>query len=307
MLTDGYRSNTITIMIESYISKLKDYYILGLVTVFSLSAIVLSQKVQAATANTFQVTTYNTLAPTYAGIGGGEWYSHIDPALMLWESRQEALIGRIHSFGSDILCLQEIEPDFFVRLQSELTEYSGIFLNAGGKPGEALFWRHPFELIDSSKVVATDGRFGQIVELQWGDRTVGILNGHFAWDELGVKAHAEIQEFVAQGILTSSRDHWVICGDFNVTRDSPAIKYLESLQFHRAYRGVEPNVTCSVPSAAHEVDFILATPSLKTTWVAPIRPISGPGMLPCIGEPSDHLAKTAIFTVSSNFFPGHSR
>ncbi|MGE3955006.1 MAG: hypothetical protein AB7F31_07490 [Parachlamydiales bacterium] len=48
--------------------------------------------------------------------------------------------------------------------------------------------------------------------------------------------------------------------------------------------------------AAHEVDFVLASQSLKPLWVKPVRPITGLGALPCPGEPSDHLAKTAIFS-----------
>jgi mRNA deadenylase 3'-5' endonuclease subunit Ccr4 len=246
-----------------------------------------------------QVTTYNTLARTYTGINGGAWYAHIDPALMQWDNRQLALIGRIRSFKSDIICLQEVEADFFKTLQENLTGYTGVLLNQSGKPGEALFVRRPFEIIETSKVVAADGRFAQLSILRWrdSDLTIGVLNGHLAWDPAGAQAYAEIQDFVQRGIQNHPASHWVICGDFNVTRESEAVKYLEQLGYHRAYRGVEPVVTCSVSSAAHEVDFIFGSEKLRTAWVKPVTPISGKGMLPCPGEPSDHLPKTAIFSL----------
>ena len=244
---------------------------------------------------TFQVTTYNTLAPSYAEINGGQWYSHIDPSIMNWEYRQEALIQHIRSLDSDIFCFQEVEPAFFARLQAEMPGYTGVFENVNNKPGEALFFREPFTLTEASHAVASDGRFGQVVELQWGDKKVAILNAHLAWDEQGIKAHQQIQDLFAAGLQPREVDHLIICGDFNVPHDSLAVQYLEGIGFRRAYAGVEPGVTCSVPDAAHEVDFILASQSLEPLWVRPVRPISGRGMLPCAGEPSDHLAKTAIF------------
>ena len=68
---------------------------------------------------------------------------------------------------------------------------------------------------------------------------------------------------------------------FNVPHDSLAVQHLEGIGFRRSYAGVAPGVTCSVPDAAHEVDFILASrsagaplgtarPSYFGAWNAPL-------------------------------------
>ncbi|MGE3955007.1 MAG: hypothetical protein AB7F31_07495 [Parachlamydiales bacterium] len=53
----------------------------ALIEVCIVSACALFYLRPAEAAPTLQVTTYNTLAPTYAGINGGAWYSLSTPPL----------------------------------------------------------------------------------------------------------------------------------------------------------------------------------------------------------------------------------
>ena len=67
----------------------------------------------------FQVLSYNILANSYIN---PKWYPNVNPDLLEWEKRKVALLNKIEGFGSDIICLQEVEHDAYTLFELGLSE-----------------------------------------------------------------------------------------------------------------------------------------------------------------------------------------
>jgi CCR4-NOT transcription complex subunit 6 len=81
-------------------------------------------------ARSFRIASYNVLAKSDAK---PLWYPNVDPAVLRWSNRKHDLAKRVERFDTDIICLQEVEPDAYGLLKWTLHAkgYDGIYAKSG--------------------------------------------------------------------------------------------------------------------------------------------------------------------------------
>ncbi len=246
------------------------------------------------------VTTYNVLCKNYAF---RKRYPTIDPELLQWQNRREALVEKITSLQSDLFCLQEVSPGFFQRLEVALKPlgYEGLYLPPlKGPQSLAIFFRKErFTSVESDHLYfdvsgSGEGRWrpAQIALLTVDGDRLGVINTHLCFDDVGEMAHQEIKQLLDEVIDPSPVERWLICGDFNIVPNSSAMRELKERGFGYAAKGAE-QVTCSIEGFAEKVDYICYTSATLNATHHPSREVTEVAALPCPGEPSDHLPVTA--------------
>lgn len=259
----------------------------------------------------FTVATYNVLASAYIERA---WYPRT-PALVLdpaW--RVPALVRHISRLGSDIFCLQEVEPETFVALRTTLGErgYDGQYARklAQRPDGVAIFYRRTaFELLsvrvlaysDGAGVVADTGYIALIARLRTRDGILGVINTHLMWDppntgrgaRLGLRQGRQLLAELESGVATDACG-WIVAGDFNVTPESDIVALMEQAGFHHAHRELPDVYTCNFGANARLIDYLFHSAKLRAAPLAPTR-IEDRNILPSADEPSDHLAIMATF------------
>jgi endonuclease/exonuclease/phosphatase family metal-dependent hydrolase len=145
------------------------------------------------------------------------------------------------------------------------------------------------------------GHVALLAALEQDGFCVGVANTHLKWDPPGTPRAArwgyrEIAEFLDERdrAVEPRCDHWIVCGDFNVTADSDVIEALTAAGFRDAYRGCEHMNTCNANHNARRIDFLMHTAGLTARPVA-LPPIDDHTPLPSETEPSDHVAIMAWF------------
>jgi mRNA deadenylase 3'-5' endonuclease subunit Ccr4 len=273
-----------------------------------LAVVFVWNKFRDQSLRSLKITTYNALADANTH---SDWYAHIQPSILQWESRQEALIAHITSFQSDIICLQEIEPAFYQRLLQRLESrgYDGLYVRKlSNRPdGLALFYKSKSLKVTNEEILyfarsSEEGgmwRPAQIIQFELGGKRCGLINLHLAWDAQGEVAAAQLNQLLEEIIKPRSTvESWILCGDFNSTPESSAIELLRRSGFRYADEGAE-QITCSLPHFAGKIDYIFySTNRLKATATR-IAEVSFGTPLPSPTEPSDHLAVTARISVKN--------
>ncbi|MGH7796122.1 MAG: endonuclease/exonuclease/phosphatase family protein [Candidatus Binatia bacterium] len=258
----------------------------------------------------FTVATYNVLANAYIQ---HTWYRRT-PKLVLdpvW--RVPALVQYVAALATDVVCLQEVEIDVFVALNTRLNAagYLGQYARKrGDQPdGCATFYRqHAFELIgtrvveyaDGSRWKSNSGHIALIVLLRTAGRVLGIANTHLTWDSPGTPGAARLGYRQAQQLLNECQtmaptcDGWLICGDLNVTPDSEVVAIFERAGLQYAHAGLAQTYTCKVNTEIKMIDYLFYSPQLR----AEPRDveISDQTVLPSAEQPSDHLPIIARFS-----------
>lgn len=249
-----------------------------------------------APVGTFKLTSYNTLAPTYAALDGGAWYSHIDPKLIDFTNRKQALLDHITSMGSEVICLQEVEPVLFKALKQKMPGYMAFHHMKPGHPeGVAFFFdKKTFLLEGTENVILGHNRPAQVVFLKHKGEPLAIVNTHLSWDAQGNLAHDQLKQLIKETINTRPEyKRWVICGDFNVEPNSRAVAYLKGQGF--SYADTKNQVTVSIKANgtwyADKVDYIFS--KNLPMEAEKIEQIGLKTLLPSEGHPSDHMAITA--------------
>ena len=256
----------------------------------------------------FTVATYNVLANAYIQ---HTWYRRTPKLVLdpLW--RVPALVQYVAALGADVVCLQEVEMDVFVALNTRLNAagYLGQYARKrGSQPdGCATFYRQPaFELIDTSVVEYTDGtrwkansgHIALIVFLRTAGRVLGIANTHLTWDPPGTSGAARVGDRQAQQLLNncqaigSTWDGGLICGDFNATPDSQMVARFEGAGFQYAHAGLARTYTCKVNTEVKMIDYIFYSRGFRSEPRDVVQ-ISDQTVLPSVEHPSDHLPVVA--------------
>lgn len=224
------------------------------------------------------VVTYNVLADSYLR---REYYPRVDARLLVRGARQHALLDRVASFGADVICLQEVEPDVFERLRARLPGYTGEWARKGSKPdGCATFFRSG----NARHRVVTYGDGTGHVALVTEIADVTIANTHLQWAADGSTGVRQASELVRA--LPSSK--CVVCGDFNA---EPASNVL------RVFAGFSDAHDASIATfnsnaRAKKIDFILHTNDLASESL-PAPRVLDDTILPSDREPSDHVPLVA--------------
>jgi mRNA deadenylase 3'-5' endonuclease subunit Ccr4 len=258
----------------------------------------------------FTVATYNVLASAYIQRA----HYPRTPAMVLnpvW--RVPALVQYISRLKADILCLQEVEPEFFVALRTSLGEmgYGAHYARkyARRPEGCAIFFRgNAFELLDAHVIAYADGAgiapdTGHIAlrALFRSDGGIlGVVNTHLTWDPPSTPRNAQVGPRQIQQLLTeyensaSAARGWIIAGDFNVTPDSEIIATVERAGLIYAHSGLTGVFSCNVNSDARMIDYIFASSALVAEPQLP-PVIDDKTILPSAEQPSDHVPVMAKF------------
>jgi mRNA deadenylase 3'-5' endonuclease subunit Ccr4 len=252
----------------------------------------------------FTVATYNVLASAYIQRA----HYPRTPAMVLnpvW--RVPVLVQYISRLKADILCLQEVEPEFFVALRTSLGEmgYGAHYARkyARRPEGCAIFYRgNEFELLSARVIAYADGAgiapdTGHIAQIALFQRTggiIGVINTHLTWDPPSTPREAQVGRRQTQQLLTeyensaSAARGWILAGDFNVTPDSEIIATVERAGLNYAHSGLNGVFTCNVNSDARMIDYIFRSSTLISEPQLPVA-IDDKTVLPSADQPSDHV------------------
>lgn len=258
----------------------------------------------------FTVASYNILADAYIC---PEWYPATPPFVLDPSWRRPALVHHLTDLSTDVLCLQEVEPERFTACEAHLRPlgYSGHYARKrNGRPdGCAIFIRESafsvqgaqtLYFADGSGTTPPTGYLALIVCLEHSTHALAVVNTHLKWDAPGTpldaqRGYRQIRELLqARATLVPRCPSWIIVGDFNATADSPVVGALQSAGFVDAFQDQQTAFTCNPNRRAKRIDYLFHTPDLRSKAIGLTR-IDDHTPLPSREEPSDHLAVMADF------------
>jgi endonuclease/exonuclease/phosphatase family metal-dependent hydrolase len=146
---------------------------------------------------------------------------------------------------------------------------------------------------------ANSGHVGQVQTIEVAGVRLDLVNTHLKWDPPGTPRDRQWgyrQASLALSALPAPTPSGiqVICGDFNVTTDSPVIRLLTSAGFDYV-RPPGPGIyTCNSSREAKLIDYLFFRGAVRVEPVA-LPVIDGETPLPSASEPSDHLPLRARF------------
>ncbi len=252
----------------------------------------------------FSLASYNILAEAYTL---PERYPGVPAALLASDHRRSALVRHIAGLAADLICLQEVEPEVFRLLEAALGQrgYQGHYAQKTARPdGCASFVRTSLLPVQTTQTLRyADGQgekpdsshLALLVTVAWQDRPVVVANTHLKWDPPGTPTeqcwgYRQIRELLARrSELAPDAAAWIVCGDFNVTSDSPVADELRRAGWIDVYREREHMRTCNTNRRARRIDYLWHTPELVSK-PGPLRSITDETTLPSADEPSDHVA-----------------
>ncbi|MGE4094523.1 MAG: endonuclease/exonuclease/phosphatase family protein [Candidatus Binatia bacterium] len=254
------------------------------------------------------VATYNVLATAYIKQAR---YPSSPEVFLDAKTRLPALATHLTTLNADLLCLQEVEENTFAiinRALSPLGYVGALTMKGSGKPDgcatfvrkTALEWGHltRLEYDDASGTQERSGHIAQLVILTWEGRLLGVANTHLKWDPPSTpqdyrSGYRQLTELlrVRQNFAPECKG-WIICGDFNVTRDDDLIRTLQRSGFHYSHAHAPGVATCNSNQRAKMIDYLfhnetIASTALELPQVHNTTPLPGPD------QPSDHIAVIA--------------
>lgn len=252
------------------------------------------------------VLSWNVLSDAYVRPG---YFPHTEPALLAPGVRTPRILARLVALTPDVICLQEAEPALFEALVAALAPlgFVGRFTQKRGKPdGCATFVRRGTLEVESFQEIAyadggpdrpDSGHVALLAVVRASGTRIGIANTHLKWDDPGTPDEArwatrQIPWLFAATSSTHTRVPWILCGDFNVTPDSPVHGQITGAGYVDAYATLPGALTSNANEDAKRIDYLFHAPELRLTPV-PIPPIGDQTPLPSESEPSDHLAIAA--------------
>lgn len=246
----------------------------------------------------FTAATYNVLATAHLGKGD---YSRVPPGLLEPARRTEAVVARVAGLNADLVFLQEVEDGVFAALQKGPAAYQGRLEKRAGKPdGCATLWRVGWSRVDSWRVEYRDGDSGHVALVvlleDAAGRVLGTVNTHLKWDPPGRPAEKQVGYLQAgqatEALRIQPPPHaWLFAGDFNRPPEGEVLGLFASRGLVSAHAGAEVP-TFTTRGKPRQIDFLLHTPALVA---APLPSPPLPAVMPCEGQPSDHLPLAAAF------------
>ncbi|MEP7123447.1 MAG: endonuclease/exonuclease/phosphatase family protein [Byssovorax sp.] len=254
------------------------------------------------------VLSWNVLSDAYVRPG---YFPHTDPALLAPGVRTPRIVARLVALAPDVVCLQEVEPALFEAVRAALAPlgFSGRFLQKRRKPdGCATFVRRAALAIESFQEMAypdgapdraDSGHVALLSVLHASGQRIGVANTHLKWDDPGTpdgERWALRQAPTLLAAVQATEIPWILCGDFNVTPDSPVHRLITAAGYVDAYASLPGARTSNANEDARRIDYLFHAPELRVE-PAPIPPIDDVTPLPSETEPSDHLAIAGRFTL----------
>jgi endonuclease/exonuclease/phosphatase family metal-dependent hydrolase len=259
--------------------------------------------------STLTFATWNILATAYIR---PEYYPHTPPYVLRDEWRVPALVRHAEQLNADILCLQELEAGPFAALRNRLAEigYSGSLAMKGHRrpDGCATFLRAGCcKRVAEQRLLYRDGVNGpssghvaQVTELDVDGVRMDIVNTHLKWDspetprdrQWGYRQASLVLERLAQ---RNAADVQVVCGDFNVTFDSPVIGLFTAAGFECAHPAAAGVYSYNSNREPKLIDYVFFRGPLRVQALAPPA-IDRETAMPSPERPSDHLPLMAQMT-----------
>lgn len=262
----------------------------------------------------FKVASYNILADAYLRRG---WYPRVPPELLARQRRRQALLERVAGLDADVLCLQEVEKGALADLRARLSPLGYAVCHGrkgAGKPDGCATLVRGLAVREVRRLAFSDGEgrgghsghIALLVTVEQEGRAVCIVNTHVRWDPPGTPpgqgfAPRQLGELLAQrprgdgGAWPAGLD-WILCGDLNLTPESPVLDLLRQEGLRDSHGAPRPP-TCYVGGRAVSIDYLWHSPGLRA---APLEPplIDDDTPLPSPSEPSDHLPICARFSLA---------
>jgi len=248
----------------------------------------------------FTAATYNVLATAHLGRGD---YSRVPPAVLDPVARTAAVARHVAALAADLIFLQEVEDDVFDAVQAALPGHRGTLEKRDGRgEGCATFWRDGWRAVSERRVdyYDKDRRLAlvHLFEPPGGTHILGAANTHLTWDAPGTpagsqKGHRQAEALVSfLGGTKPPPDGWIVAGDFNRSPGGEVLALFAGVGFANAHASCPPAATFASHGKGRQIDFLLHTARLIAE---PDPPPELPEVMPCVGEPSDHLPLAAAF------------
>lgn len=260
----------------------------------------------------FRLTSYNILADAYAS---RRLFPAIDPSVLSWQRRAPALVDRLVGLAPEVICLQEVQEAHWPALQAAFEQqgWHGSFAQKGkSRPdGCAILSRgcalrmigvETFYFEDGEQGSAASGHLAMIGRLDTPIGLIHIANTHLRWQADTTQPESHIGYREAIQLLQICADlpgnplATVICGDFNVSPESPAVQIVRRSGFRDAYES-SPQPTCNSNGRVKRIDYIFVTHRLASR-AEPIPELTDETPMPNGNEPSDHLPLSVVFSNS---------
>jgi endonuclease/exonuclease/phosphatase family metal-dependent hydrolase len=157
-----------------------------------------------------------------------------------WPRRLAAIAEELVRLDADIVALQEapVRASVGLPLAAYLRERTGyphvLYLPYPGPAdkrewpeGLAFLSKHPLTRMRANWAGGepTENSWAARVELQWGERALGVTNLHLDWRHAASR-EKHIVRIVRDLIDAGPRDLDILCGDFNDDGDAPALQFL---------------------------------------------------------------------------------
>ncbi len=248
------------------------------------------------------VASYNVLAEAYAEPAR---YPHVPGDLLRASQRMPRVVDRIGALGSDVVCLQEVEPALFQAMTGALGDgWRGEFVRKGsGRPdGCATFARaervafcrsQRLEYDDGAPGHEPSGHVALLVGLEHEGRAFAVANTHLRWDPPRTAPEARQALRQVRALLAARAtwgvdpEAWIVCGDMNVSADDDAMLLMFAAGLRDAHVG-SSGATAVANHRARRIDFVLHGTAFEVDAID--LPTLDPKVpLPNATEPSDHV------------------
>lgn len=253
----------------------------------------------------FSATTYNVLAQCYVR---PDRYRTSPAEALEPASRRARLLARIEGLGSDLLCLQEVEPDIYEALRAHLdsTHASAYAKRAGRSEGSALFARrsvfewHGHEVLHFVAHRPGDDDLALIARLAVDTQSLHVATTHLTWqpDETPLDEHLgrrQMLELLTYRDAASADITWLLAGDFNATSQSPVLAAAYERGLAESCRAQRPWDTTAINRRPRKIDYLLYSTGRLDPRPGVLPKLGRDTVMPSIHEPSDHLPLTVSF------------
>jgi len=250
----------------------------------------------------FTFVTWNVLAPVHVK---PERYPHVAASDLDGPRRLGRVLARLRALDPDVVALQEVEPDWAVRIADALGggyvdhlvlkqqyRYEGVALFVR----RAAFGPVAFDEVLFREVapgVEQAGNVALLARTTFAGRPLVLGTTHIKWElpEVPVERHRGVIQVTELVAALPAGVPAVLSGDFNATAASPVLGPLWAAGFGDPFAG-DDQPTGAFNNRATRIDFLVHSAELTATTDR-LPALANDSVLPSADEPSDHLALRA--------------
>lgn len=272
----------------------------GVAILATLVAVVRSQYLTYPPSQAITITSYNVLDPSRAA---STLHAQVASKTLLWKNREQALITKIASFQSDIICLQEVDPAFYQKVLDRMQGlgYDALYLRKGEhvdglmivyKPHVIqLSERHYTVFFKNNPPNGVDVSPALVMEFEHQGKRFALINLKLKGGELARDQLTQLVEEILPEHL--HLDGWLLCGDFGIAPDHPAMQCLQQHGFQYLKLSSSP-VSSKTQTLSHLFDYICYSSKKLRATARNITDYATATLPSDLKQPSDHLPISAL-------------